>query len=376
MKKEKYIEEMKGRYRVRIRKNGKDYMRYFNFADYPSERLCLQSAIQHRDKVLYEMQIGKYTATASDKTFDDVYEEMKVLFPKSISTHNKFDILYNKHFYNLKDIPIAELSALDIIMCLNAMVETASDNTIQRCLSIVRQVIKTARIKKYILVDVTEEIIPPKSKYRVKKREPLANMDSVTRIIEEFESCKSNARTKHDRYMIAQAIKILLYTGIRPAECFALTRDNIDLKKGTLHVTGQLGSTTTANNVITPAKTALSDRVVPLTTQAIDVLKTVLEMHDNEFVFCKENGEHFDMLKVQQIINVHCKKNGYKFTLYQLRHTFSTDMLMSGVDPRTVQELMGHAHFSMTADYARSNLQAKKEAINNRKINGENHGKF
>ena len=53
--------------------------------------------------------------------------------------------------------------------------------------------------------------------------------------------------------------------------------------------------------------------------------------------------------------------------MYQLRHQFSTDLLRSDVDPRTVQELMGHEHFTMSIDYARSDDAAKRDAINARK---------
>lgn len=367
MKKEKYIDEMEGRYRVRIRKNGVSYMKYFNFSEYPSKRICLNAAIADRDRALTDMRLGMY-ASKCEKTFDEVYREMKELFPRSVNTFLKFDGMYSNYFQDLSGILISKLTAVDIIRCLNAMVETCSDDTIARCLSIIRQVVRTARIKRYITVDVTEEVIAPKSKYLSKKRQALADIETVRNIIYDFENTKSYEKVRYERYMIAQAIKILLYTGIRPAECFALLRDNIDLENGTLHVTGQLGSTNTSHNVITPTKTVLSNRIIPLTHQAQDVLRNVLQMHENAFVFCKDNGEHFEMQKVQYIINVHCKKKGYKFTLYQLRHQFSTDMLMNGVDPRTVQELMGHAHFTMTADYARSNMNAKRNAIDSRKI--------
>jgi site-specific recombinase XerD len=55
------------------------------------------------------------------------------------------------------------------------------------------------------------------------------------------------------------------------------------------------------------------------------------------------------------------------FRMYQLRHQFSTDLIVGGADLRTVQELMGHADSSMTLSYARSNSSKKKSVVDDRK---------
>ena len=59
------------------------------------------------------------------------------------------------------------------------------------------------------------------------------------------------------------------------------------------------------------------------------------------------------------------------FRAYTLRHQFTTDMLQQNVDIRTIMELMGHTESTMTLYYARSNDQKKREAVENRVINGE-----
>ncbi len=39
-----------------------------------------------------------------------------------------------------------------------------------------------------------------------------------------------------------------------------------------------------------------------------------------------------------------------KINPYIIRHTFATRCFESGMDPKVVQQLMGHAHYSTTAD--------------------------
>ena len=47
-----------------------------------------------------------------------------------------------------------------------------------------------------------------------------------------------------------------------------------------------------------------------------------------------------------------CKKAGIQITLHDLRRFRCTQWLLSGVDVRTVQELMGHSDIQTTMRYA------------------------
>ena len=60
----------------------------------------------------------------------------------------------------------------------------------------------------------------------------------------------------------------------------------------------------------------------------------------------------------------------YQFFLCQFVYQLTTDLIDQNVDLRTIMEIMGHSESTMTLFYARSNQKKKKEAINNRIING------
>ena len=148
---------------------------------------------------------------------------------------------------------------------------------------------------------------------------------------------------------------------MRPVECFALNRDDIDFDKGEIAITKQLGIDTSRHGYISNTKTKDSIRVVPICN---DLKEYLLDL-PNRDLFKRKNGKYLDAKTSSDIIRKVCN-NG--FHLYQLGHQFATDLINTeGVDIRTIQDLMGHKDSSMTLSYMRIDSKKMNIAVANRK---------
>ena len=71
---------------------------------------------------------------------------------------------------------------------------------------------------------------------------------------------------------------------------------------------------------------------------------------DNESIFRTKLGNISDDYLRHRLNNVLRKYNLRKVTVHELRHTFATRCLESGIDMKTLQMLLGHADYSTTAN--------------------------
>ena len=184
-------------------------------------------------------------------------------------------------------------------------------------------------------------------------------------------------------------VMIGLYAGLRREEILALQWDCVFLDVPTPYISVQRAwrSNHGRPEISTVLKTNASKRDVPIPKRLIDCLQEAKAASKSKFVVADSNGEplsYSQFQRVWQYIVVRTAKPRYRYkyvngqsikilvnptlgehqknnpkivysldfdvTPHQLRHTYISNLLYAGVDPKTVQYLAGHKNSKTTMD--------------------------
>lgn len=162
---------------------------------------------------------------------------------------------------------------------------------------------------------------------------------------------------------------ILIHTGMRISEFCGLTYKDIDFKRMTITISKQLQYHGANNYWIEKCKTNSGLRTIPIPKKDIELLhcfKTLCSqarMRKNQpevdgvkgFLYLSEAGKPlvaFQWAKKFDYAVLHhnriYKKELPKITPHICRHTYCSNMIKAGVNPKVVQYLMGHSSSEIT----------------------------
>lgn len=168
-------------------------------------------------------------------------------------------------------------------------------------------------------------------------------------------------------------VLISLYTGLRIGEVCALRWQDINFDEKTIHVQHTLSRITQSNSNFPNQKTKLeirsvksssSNRIIPIPDSLFNILAKRRSISD-EFVIKGEKYPFLDPRSYQYMFNKCLKKCGIRDTNYHtLRHTFATRCIESGMDIKTLSEILGHSNVNITLNiYVHSSMELKRKQI-------------
>lgn len=204
------------------------------------------------------------------------------------------------------DLTLTDVRPMDLQKILNAVSAARTRESVHNLLSgAFRQA-------------VAERLIDFNPMLGVRSCKAKRNKGNSLTVDEQSEFIRAIHGSKLENYYL-----FVLYSGCRRNEALAVRREDVDEQRQIIHIRG--------------TKTQLSDRYIPLFDNLRKLL-SVLPSCGALFPF------HSDYVSKQ------FKKYCHAHTLHDLRHTFATRALESGVPMKVVQSWLGHSEISTTAD--------------------------
>ena len=144
-------------------------------------------------------------------------------------------------------------------------------------------------------------------------------------------------------------LHMLCATGMRVSELISLNLHDFDAEQATIVCPGRNGRSKRERVLPLPSET------VEATKQYLATARPRLMTHhpEEQALFLNHHGERLTRQGFWLIIKGYARQAGInEITPHMLRHSFAIMMLQNGMELRSVQELLGHAHISTTQVYS------------------------
>ena len=279
-------------------------------------------------------------------------------------------------------LKITDVKPMHCKLVFNRMNETYAGGTIRQTYITMGTMCRAA---------VDNDILTRHPMDGVKYTKPVKAADDIKYFtVDEQNAFLEAAKSSHNYHQFA----LILETGLRVGEVIGLTWDCIDWEKCTLTVNKTLEFRHKQKEWRAgPPKTAHSYRTIPLTDRAAALLREVKAMKetrkespvlDTVLDYMDRRSGKVLQLKLRDLVFINyrtgkpiknssydthlyklCDKAGVKrVCVHALRHTYATRAIESGMQPKILQKLLGHASIKTTMDrYVHVTDESMEDAV-------------
>ncbi|MCH5300780.1 MAG: site-specific integrase [Ruminococcus sp.] len=284
------------------------------------------------------------------------------------STYSKYyDTVYNHIIQGLGGIKICNMNQALINQFVGEKSRKGNSvnqnplksKTIKSIINVLKQILKFTE-KQYKCQRLNFEYIIPKEEST------------------EIQTLSRDEQTRLINYLIKNpdrknlALLICLNTGLRIGEICALRYGNVNQYRSCVCVrktmqrikntAGDLDGKTIINIDEPKSKTSMRD--IPVKKFLIDEIN-LFKGNENDFLLTGDQFKYVEPRSLENHFKRVLKENRIKkLNFHALRHTFATNMIEAGCDPKTLSELLGHADVQLTLKtYVHSSYELKQKSI-------------
>lgn len=274
---------------------------------------------------------------------------------RGIRTQEMYARAIEKYLNSLFDMKVKDIRRVDIQSQITALHE--HPRTAEQVLLTAKQIFDSA---------VKDDII---------RKSPVTDIEKPRHVKEE-----KRALTKEEKAAVKSAdltvrerafVSLLYGTGMRPAEVYALTWEDIDFKNNEISVNKSLTFRDGTSPVVTYPKTNSGIRVVQCPTWLINALKDYKAISSAPILFNNKYGRYREKqtyyrawARIKKKIEIQL---GYEsdISMYCFRHNYATEIYYAGISLLEAQRLLGHSSHEMIMKIY-SHLDSERENTANK----------